>query len=215
MSPDSVIQPGHSFSYRRKQRATGSGRKQPAIKRKGFQRRVITGVPVRLGQHRRHIISSHLMLMAIQAWVNAHNGDGELEKLKKAGGAQALHDRLNNNIKNLIAGPGAENSAIGMFTNYVGRLLSTSERLSARDIRKKLERPTGFQQEMQKRLTRQAVRIITNDFSVYGSKSTIKVYLRDLQDSTDFDWPKGARPEHYDKWQGVYNRFWSVYNHAA
>jgi hypothetical protein len=199
-------------------KAFGSGRPKKAKKyvhRKAFAYKVTKAIRIKRGQHRRHIISNHLMISAINAWIKAHGASKRVITW-----LQRQADRLNENPANLHPGAGAANSAIGMFTNAVESKLErasasvsdyTPSELSA-TLAASLGNYTGFQQMEQKRLIGPALEPLKRDLELITSPGAALTYGQDLQDSTDFDWPEGADPDLYKSWQEMYTMFLNVKN---
>jgi len=167
------------------------------------------------GYHRRHIISNHLMKAALQAWWNAHKSDNEGAKtsLRKL---QETLDEMNNYQPNLIPGPGAENSAIGMFTNNAARKIEGFDSSTTpSDMQSSLGKYSGFQQGVQHQLIDPVLPTFTSDPIISKSPETARSFAVDLMDSTDFDWPPDADGALYNDWAAAYNLFQSLRAKAA
>lgn len=180
------------------------------LERHPFTGATQAAVPVASGQHRRHIISNHLMKLAIDKWQAAHPS----EMTKPA--AQALLDDLNNYIPNLIPGPGVPNSAIGMLTNRATGVLRGAAMVKpmppqhfAANVAATMGQPTGFQQQAQSELVDPVLAAFGEEQTAQFPGRTMSL-LRGIRDSTDFDWPEGANASLYEDWIAVYNNFNSV-----
>ncbi len=105
--------------------------------RAAFTQRTRTDIPVKIGDHRRHIIPSHLLLDAFTAYINdnpktieseadtfihqkgiIHRGKTLADKLR------AVSTYLQNNKKNLFPESGGENIAIGFLPKDLGNILT-------------------------------------------------------------------------------------------
>jgi hypothetical protein len=207
-----VVQPAKKSAKKKAAKKKAAKKKaakkaKAKLKRQPFTSQTQKAIPVKAGQHRRHIISSHHMMKAIEKFLEHHKNTGEAQKLiALQGDPQDLHNRLNNNHANLIPGPGPENSAIGMFTNRTGSLLDQGafDSGTAKEHATLLSNVTGFQQDMQKKLTQPAVQAMETDDTLKGSADERKDFAKDLQDSTDFDWPEGANPKLFPDWSKAY-----------
>lgn len=192
-----------------------SGGKRKYVERNAFSHGLNKSIEVRRGQHRRHIISNHLMIQAINAWIDTHGtGARSTEEW------QEIADSMNENHANLHPGPGPANSAIGMFTNAAGTKRARASTLSssmpspefASTLAASFGKYTGFQQAEQGRLVGPALEPLRQDLELIGSSRAALAYGRDLQDSTDFDWPEGADPGLRRAWEEAYRMFWNVIN---
>jgi hypothetical protein len=168
------------------------------------------------GEHRRHIIPSSLFIDTISAWkgywssrISNDDAKGFYAKWRSW---QELYEELNNYTNNLIAGPGAENSAIGMYMHSSEKAIdkaeanygSMSDSMVIDNLKSGLEKFSGFQQGMQKQL----VTPVLSVFNGYSSAGTALSFAKDLHDNTAFDWPMGGK--HFELWSTVYNRFVNV-----
>jgi hypothetical protein len=182
------------------------------LKRRNFTSQTQTDVPLPkgLGYHRRHIISHHLMKSALEAWADTHKGDQRVQKL-----SDLLND-MNNYLPNLIPGPGAENSAIGMFTNSAAKKIDYFEAQSStpQEMQQSLGKYSGFQQATQHSLIDPVLTTFTNDPMVGQSHESAMAFATDLMDSTDFDWPENANPNLFDEWHSAFLGFLSLRSNA-
>ena len=187
-----------------------------SLKRTAFTTKTQKAIPVSRGEHRRHIISNHLMKNALNAWWEAHKKDSEGAKIK-FGDLKALFDKMNNYQPNLKAGPGAENSAIGMFTTMASmRVESFSESgATPSEMKTDLSKMRGFHIGTQHMLVDPVLPALTTDSAISASSDSALAFVVDLVDSTDFDWPDGADPKYYKKWEEAYNAFLSLQKNAA
>jgi hypothetical protein len=189
---------------------------QRALKRTGFWSDTKSDISLSKGEHRRHIISNHLMKRALNAWWDAHKGDKEGAKtsVKKL---QGLLDEMNNYQPNLKAGAGAPNSAIGMFTNMASQKIESFASTSATptEMETGLSKMRGFHIATQHELIDPVLSAFTKDPHIGLSSESALPFAVDLMDSTDFDWPEGADPTYFDVWQEAYNSFLSLESHAA
>ena len=189
---------------------------QPALKRTAFWTETKDEITLNPGEHRRHILSNHLMKRALNAWWAAHKHDSEGAKTS-LGKLQALFDEMNNYQPNLKAGPGAENSAIGMFTNMASQKVESFSSTGATPMEMEtgLSKMRGFQISTQHELIDPVLPVFTQDPHIGASASSALPFATDLMDSTDFDWPEGANPAHFEIWAETYNAFLSLEKHAA
>lgn len=194
------------------------GTVQAALKRTAFSSDTQKAITLAsgMGQHRRHIISNHLMKNALNAWWEAHKKDSEGAKttVKKL---QELFDEMNNHHPNLKAGPGAPNSAIGMFTTMAAQQVETFASSSATPMEMEtgLSKMRGFHLATQHELIDPVLPVFSQDPSIGLSSQSALPYAKDLMDSTDFDWPDGADPQHFEVWQEAYNLFLALERNAA
>lgn len=117
----------------------------------------VKNMKVKRGDHRRHIIPSHLLLDSICSWVNANSSTRQKEinqfikgnKLKVNG--RTLSEKLtiisryiHNNEKNLFPEDGGENSAIGFLPKEIRVVLDTQKTI--KNVKLELEKlkTTGF-----------------------------------------------------------------------
>jgi hypothetical protein len=186
-------------------------REHSSLKRTDFSSDTKKEVLISSGQHRRHIISNHLMNLAINNWQAKHPKEMTLDAARK------LLDELNNYQPNLIPGPGQENTAIGMATNHADGILRGSTPLMgsmpspafAANIASAMGQPTGFQQNTQSQLLDPVLPSFSEPQTAQFPARTLSL-LKDIRDSTDFDWPVGADPSHYESWSSTYKQFMSV-----
>ena len=191
-------------------------REKASLTRTAFTSQTQKAVPLKSGQHRRHIISNHLMKLAIGNWQQAH----PMEMTHKQ--AQELLNELNNYKPNLIPGSGPENSAIGMFTNSAMGKLNGAQNLPnnltsqeySTNVGVNFGYYSGFQQGTQANLIDDVLPTFS-DPNVSMTKGSVNAFATDMVDSTDFDWPEGADPGLYENWSQMYRFFIQIKDHPG
>lgn len=154
-------------------------------------------LPSGLNFHRRHIIAHHTMMDALQAWLDDQHSRGAPRR-----SLRLLLKEMNNNTANLVPGPGAANTAIGMFSHTASQLLEKFEnkRSTPAEMRAALSEYRGFQKEKQRSLFEPALAVLTDDPFISQSHETALPYVISLLDSADFDWPEDPDPSLFDSW---------------
>ncbi|NEP05750.1 MAG: hypothetical protein F6K25_18980 [Okeania sp. SIO2G4] len=107
--------------------------------RAAFTQKTRTDIPVKIGDHRRHIIPSHLLLDAFTAYINDNlddidsevttfiNNKGIIYRGKTlADKLRAVSTYLQNNQKNLFPESGGENVAIGFLPKDLRKILDNT-----------------------------------------------------------------------------------------
>ncbi len=178
-----------------------------SLERHPFSSTTQKTVTLSKGQHRRHIIPHHLMKAALQAWGTAH---------KTTAGLQALLDRLNNHVPNLIPGEGVQNSAMGMISTWSERKLDAVDvgTSTPSDLSTLFSTPSGFYQDRQKAMLTPVTSVFGSDPTLSSSSESAYAYALNITDSTDFDWPGGTKME-LQAWLEAYHGFQSLKNNAA
>lgn len=175
-----------------------------------FQSATQTAIPVQSGDHRRHIISFHLMRQALEGWCNANGVDhGTRSNL-----AQMLQV-MNNYIPNLHPGNGAVNTAIGMFTNNAARTVNAQNFGTPQELGERLGNYRGFQVQTQHELIDPVLAAFNTSDVISGHMEAATTFAFGLVDSTDFDWPEGANPAHWQAWESVYQLLLSLQKRAT
>ncbi|NEQ77697.1 MAG: hypothetical protein F6K23_34590 [Okeania sp. SIO2C9] len=104
--------------------------------------KIVEDIKVQKGEHRRHIIPSHLLLSSFSNYINAHSAtieskaDAFIAKYKvpiKGSGLdnklKAVATYIHNNKNNLFPERGDENTAIGFLPKEIGNLLKNADAL--------------------------------------------------------------------------------------
>ena len=180
------------------------------LQRKPFTSETNNSVPISKGEHRRHIISNHLMKSALQAWIDAHAPSADIRRR-----VEMNFQLMNNYQPNLHAGDGAVNSAIGMFTNNAKRSIESGKHATPQELGDALGRKRGFQQQTQDMLVDPVLTAFSTSEVISQSQEAAITYAYGLVDSTDFDWPAGGNPHLFSTWSEMYNVFLSLRNGAA
>jgi hypothetical protein len=191
-------------------RAAGS-----APKRTAFWTSTLQGIPLRSGEHRRHIIPSSLFVAAITEWKNywETNSQDEIDDFKEQYGTwQELYEMLNNYQPNLIPGSGAENSAIGMYMHSSEKAIDAARAQSTdtaalTSLTTGMSRFSGFQQGTQQSLFDPVLPVVRSA----GSFAEGARIATDLHDNAAFDWPYGS-PQNFDRWEESYMMFVNIKN---
>lgn len=174
--------------------------------RRGFSSPTLSAVPIAKGEHRRHIIPNSLMKDAINNW-NA------VRKAWSPSQAQALLDKLNNYVPNLIAGEGVGNMAAGGIMHQAQKIESKLGDLSdAGDISDLMQdefpKVAAFGGTKSARALVGEVVPAVDDMS---DADEMKEFAVDIGDSGAFDWPTPDNPRKapalFMAWHGVYLGF--------
>ncbi|XXT24933.1 DUF4157 domain-containing protein [Sorangium sp. So ce429] len=190
-------------------RNTGS-----ALRRTPFWTSTLKGIPLKSGEHRRHIIPSSLFIGAINAWQNhwaADPSQTEIYDFKtKYRTGQDLYERLNNHQPNLIAGSGPENSAIGMYMHSSEKAINAARAQSTdtaamTSLTTAMSKYSGFQQGTQRTLIDPVVAVVGST----GSFAEGARIATDLHDNAAFDWPYGGA-KNIEQWEESYMQFVNI-----
>jgi len=186
-----------------------------APKRKPFWKETQKSVLVSKGEHRRHIIPSSLFIATLTA-CRVTFDDEDIATFAKAMEAwdcyswQEVADMLNNYQPNLIAGPGKENVAIGMYMHSSEKVVkkvakgmdSMEDDEVIEELEEGLEKVSGFEQPLQRGLTKPVIKA----FGEFEDKEEAMDFAMDIHDNTAFDWPYGEGMD-FGKWHTVYSEF--------
>lgn len=142
----------------------------------------------------------------LQSWWDCHEDDEDIEDYTSLAELQGQLDAMNNYMPNLVPGPGAANSAIGMISHHIEKHLSDLEEDDATpiEIAASLGTYSGFQQAKQRELMEPVLKAYKKDPEISVSHEEGMGLAQDIHLSTNFDWPGG---DHFDAWYNVYELF--------
>ena len=170
-----------------------------------FAAQTKSAIPVERGDHRRHIISFHLMRQALEGWCDANRVDAYTRS------SVADHLQLMNNyMQNLHPGNGEVNTAIGMFTNNASRTIAAGHFQTPQELGQRLGTFKGFQIQTQHQLIDPVLAAFNTADIVSGCMQAAVTFGHGLVDSTDFDWPAGAKPQYWQVWEEMYLVFLQI-----
>lgn len=170
-----------------------------------FSSQTQRAVTLQKGEHRRHIISYHLLHHALEGWCDANGVDADTRS------SVADHLRLMNNyIPNLHPGNGAVNSGIGMFTNNAAKTIRAGKFRTPQEFGQQLGKYRGFQIQTQRQLIDPVLTAFNTADIISGHMQAATTFGHGLVDSTDFDWPAGANPLYWQTWEEMYLVFLQI-----